>query len=107
MKRRQLILGGAVTLLGAANPMMAQQPPGFQAPGIMPGRPYKVDNVKGVGKVEGVGPVAPVVGMAEPKLSLLDRTRLLLYRVGLLKDAPESPIITAPGSTTRAPRADR
>ncbi len=107
MKKRRIILGGAVTLLGMANPMMAQQPPGFQAPGILPGRPYRVEAVQGVGAVEGVKPVAGVPGMEEPKLSLLDRTRLLLYRVGLLKNMPESPIITQPGSVTGEPRADR
>jgi hypothetical protein len=105
MKKKRMLVGGAVVILGAANPLMAQQPPGFQAPGIIPGRPYKVEPVKGV---EGVPPVPPaqvagaMPGLEEPNLSLLERTRLLLYRIGIIK---ESPIQTAPGSMTRAPKA--
>lgn len=105
MKKRRILMGGAVVLLGATNPMMAQQPPGFQAPGIMPGRPYKVEGVQGVQDVPAVQPVKTVggiPGMEEPKLTFMERTRLLLYRVGIIK---ESPIQTAPGTMTRAPKA--
>lgn len=107
-QRRRFLIGSTMVLLGMANPLAAQQPPGFQAPGIIPGRPYKVEPVPGVGAVPGVAPVQGINGMPgleEPKLSLMDRTRVLLHKIGLLKNAPESPIQTAPGTITRAPRS--
>lgn len=109
-KPRRFLIGSTVVLLGAANPMTAQQPQGFQAPGIMPGRPYRVEPVQGVAPVQGMAGVQPVTGipgLEEPRLSLLDRTRILLYRIGLLRNMPESPIQTAPGTVTRSPRADQ
>ena len=59
--------------------------------------PYQVTRVD----VRPFPDAASVDGALSPD-GHLDRTKLLLYRVGIIK---ESPVQTAPGTVTKAPKA--
>lgn len=100
MDRRRILIGSTVVLLGAASPMQAQQQ-GYQPPGVMPGRPLRVEPVQGPAPVQGFAAVQPVNGFEEPKMTFGERTKMLLYRLGILKDPP---IVILPGTITRAQR---